>query len=335
MKYLKMSKDTTLKRLTDQLGYRNVDSVLGVNGLTRNPYVGKEYDRLCKRITKESSAVDWKTKKSVLNTLTDNSDIFETASLLGESGWKLLGSELQLLPGYIKIPDNVQLPNSIDMLGDGVGVNRDIFLKVMAGLEGTYHEIDPSIFSSVNGSPMSILRDSTRSSSVGAMKAFKIPWGEVSLYSSLADDYVDFPCYPENVSDIIRANYTQMPDMLYQYEPWMMYSNSGPRSNTYTFDIHRDMWDDHTNGKANQLVRFCEANCYPEYNGASVHSAIVTLYIGGSAIIRGILTEVSTDWDGPLGHDKFYLHFKISLTIQEISSSPLSYDTMRAKPLIG
>lgn len=335
MKYLKIGNNTTLKDLVSSIGYRNIDNALHLNGLSRNPYIGQEYSKMCKDVIKSSDKVSWQTKKAVLNTLTEDSDTFETASLLGESGWKLLGSELQLIPGYMKVPENVKLPSSVDILGNGIGVDKSTFNAVMTGLEGVNHDIDPSIFVPIDGRRPSLLRDSALSTSVGAMKAFRIPWGEVTLYSSLADDHVDFPCYPNEVSDIIRANYSQMPDMLYQYEPWMMYSSSGPRVNTYTFDIHRDMWDDHTNGKANQLVRFCQANCYPDYNGASVHSAIVSLYIGGSPIIKGIVTEVNTDWDGPLGHDKFYLHFKISLTIQEISDTPLSYTAIRNKKLIG
>lgn len=335
MKYLKISKSAKLIDLTTRIGYKNVEGVLHLNRLDRMPNIGNEFDQKCKAAIAETSIVNWEKKKVILNTLTDNSDVFECASLLGQSGWKLLASDMNTLPGYLRIPDNVRLSNTVDVLGDNTKVKKSIFDKVMAGLEGQDHDIDPAAFGYYDTRPINMMRSGSRSSSVGAMKYFKIPWGKVSLYSSLAADYVDFPCYPESMQDIIRANYGQMPDMLYQYEPWMVYNSSGPIVNTYTFDIHRDMWDDHTNGKAAQLVRFCEANCYPRYNGSAVHTATVKLYINGQVIINGILTEVSVDWDGPLGLDGYYLHFKISLTIQEISEEPLNYDVVRNKSLIG
>lgn len=335
MKYLKISKSEKLKNLSNQVGARNIENVLHLNELKRQPNIGLQFDKLCKDKIAQSSIVSWETKKTVLNSLADNSDVFETASLLGQSGWKLLASDLGTLPGYIKIPENVYLSNTVDILGDGVKVSKTVFDKVMKGLEGENHDIDPAVFGYYNTGRFGVLRQGSAASSVGAMKYFRIPWGKVSLYSSLSDDYADFPCYPESMQDIIRANYGQMPDMLYQYEPWVVYNSSGPITNTYTFDIHRDMWDDHTNGKANQLIRFCEANCYPRYNGSAVHTSTVTLYISGSPIITGVITDVTVDWDGPLGLDGFYLHFKLAITIQEVSKTPLDYDTVLNKPLIG
>lgn len=335
MKYLKISKNTKLKELSNRVGSRNIENVLHLNGMSRTPNIGKQFDSVCKSTISNAKPVSWEVKKAVLNNMADNSDVFETASLLGQSGWKLLASEVNTLPGYIRIPENVYLSNTVDVLGDGLKVSKTVFDKVMAGLEGEDHDIDPAVFGYYDTGRVSLLRQGSSASSVGAMKYFKIPWGKVSLYSSLADDYVDFPCYPENMQDIIRANYGQMPDMLYQYEPWVVYNSSGPVVNTYTFDIHRDMWDDHTNGKATNLIRFCEANCYPKYNGSAVHSADVTLYISGSPIIHGVITDVTVDWDGPLGLDGFYLHFKIAITIQEVSKEALDFDTYRAKGLIG
>lgn len=335
MKYLKISKSTKLIDLSDKVGNRNIEKTLHLNDLRRVPDIGKEYDRTCKMYVSESKSVTWEKKKNILNTLTMDSDIFEAASLLGQSGWKLLASDMNTLPGYIRIPEGVEIMRTMDTLGDGIKVKKSIFDKVMAGLDSPDHDIDPEVFGYYDSSAVSLMRNGTKSSAVGAMKYFKLPWGKISLYSSLADDYVDFPCYPENMQDIIRANYSQMPDMLYQYEPWVVYSSSGPIVNTYTFDIHRDMWDDHTNGQANNLIKFCEANCYPKYNGSAVHSATVKLYLNGSVLISGVLTEVTVDWDGPLGLDGYYLHFKLSLTIQEVSEQPLNFDTVRNKPLIG
>ncbi len=335
MKYLKILKSTKLIDLSEKVGQKNVETVLHLNSLNRTPDIGKEYDRTCKKFVAESANVTWEKKKNILNTLTTDTDVFETASLLGQSGWKLLASDMNTLPGYIRIPENVEITTAMDILGDGIKVAKSVFDKVMNGLDSPSHDIDPEIFNYYSTGQFGVINTGSGTSSIGSMKYFKLPWGKVSLYSSIADDYVDFPCYPENMQDIIRANYSQMPDVLYQYEPWVVYSSSGPIVNTYTFDIHRDMWDDHTNGQANNLIRFCEANCYPQYNGSAVHSATVKLYLNGSKLISGVLTDVTVDWDGPLGLDGYYLHFKLSLTIQEVSEEPLNFDVVRNKSLIG
>ena len=147
---------------------------------------------------------------------------------------------------------------------------------------------------------------------------------------------IDFPVYPEELSDQRTANFDQMPQLLYQYEPWYLYTSSGPRQNTFTFIFHRDMWTgDHRNGGANILIRFCEANCYPEYRGSSVISSIVTLYVSGSALISGVLTEVNVDWSGPIGQDGFYLYCELQLTIIEVSPEVLNFTSVLNKPLIG
>lgn len=335
MKYLQVGRSLSLKGLAKIVKQSNIPTMLKLNNVSRSPYIGKEFDTLCKNTIQNTHTVSWETKRSILNTLTADDDVFEAASLLGESGWKLLSSDIGTLPGYMKVPDGVDIPQGYAVLGNGNKVSRKIYNKVMAGLEGNEHTIDPGAFSTYSTDNFSNITRTSPVSASSVMSYFPIPWGDVVLYSSIDGESVEIPCYPEEVEDIIRANYGQMPDMLYQYEPWMVYNSSGPRANTYTFDIHRDMWEDHTNGKANNLIRFCQANCYPRYSGSAVHSPVVTLYIAGSPLIRGIMTQVDTSYDGPLGHDKFYLHFKLALTIQEVSSTALNYDVVRGKPLIG
>lgn len=335
MKFLQIDKNLKLSKLTDMVGHRNVDNMLHLNKLTRSPNIGKIFDENCRSAIKLASDVTWETKKAILNTLTTDSDVFEYASLLGQSGWKLLNSDYQTFPSYMRLPDNINLPMSTAVLGNGEKVSKKIYSKVMRGLESDMHDIDPAIFSSPYLGDIRVPSTYSTSTNVSAMRYFRLPFGEVSLYSSLSGSSVDFPCYPEGVSDMIRAQYDQMPNMLYQYEPWVVYTNSGPRQNTYTFKIHRDMWDDHNNGKANALIRFCQAQCYPQYNGSAVHTSTVTLYIGGAAIIKGIVTDVTTDWSGPLGHDKFYLYCELAITIQEVADSALNYDVILNKPLIG
>lgn len=345
MKFLEISSRTTLADLSNVVGRNNVEDVLHLNGLDRIPRVGKQYHDRCNQInaahvqalenTSDTSYKDtlWKRRLSILNTFVDDSDVFEYACMLDDSDWGML-LQYNTFPGMIKVPNSVIIADSVKVLGNGQAVPKRIYDDAMKCVTQLPHVVDPKIFNEY--SDMQPVINPQVSSTSNIMKWFKIPWGDVLLYSSLSGDYINLPGYPEELSKSIKAEYTTMPDMLYQYEPWYVYKSSGPRQEVYTFDFHRDMWTgNHLDGKANEMIRFCEANCYPRYDGSSVNTSIVTLYIKGRVMISGILTEVNVDWDGPIGQDGYYLHGKMSLHITEISDKPLNYDSVRSKPLIG
>ena len=337
MQFLSVSKNTKLSDLSGLVGSRNVENILHINDVGRVPNVGSAFLNSCNEKIQGLSDVNPERKASLLNTLTSDSDVFETAALMGSSGWKLLSSA-NTLPGMLRIPDSIRLPDSANVLGNGVPIKSEVYTKVMSDLTNPPHTIDPSIFNEYSAAKSTSIKEfpSGTPTSGDPMQWFRVPWGEVTLYSSLSDESVQFPVYPEEMSNNAKANYTTMPDLLYQYEPWNIYNSSGPRTQTYSFNFHRDMWSgDHTDGKANDLIRACMANCYPEYRGSAVFTSLVTLYVAGSALISGVLTDVNVNWDGPLGRDGFYLHCKLDLTITEVSQQPLDFQTMRNKPLIG
>ena len=201
------------------------------------------------------------------------------------------------------------------------------------GYLSNQQDIDPSIFSEYSSR---YNQSAPGASSVPAVNWFNIPWGEITLYSSLSGDSMDFPVYPDDWANSVQANYDTMPELIYQYEPWQIYKSSGPRSVSYTFKMHRDMWSgDHRDGKCNELIRFCEANCYPRYNGAAVQTSTVTLYIAGQSLITGVLTGVKTSYSGPIGLDSAPLFVDLTLDITEVSTEALNYDSVKRKGVIG
>lgn len=333
MQFLKINQNTTLLELRNIVGSRNLDSILAINSLTRSPNIGQALNQLYQDTISTAKPVSYQRKMTLLNTFTDDADIFETVSLLGDNEWKML-SEVGTLPGMLKIPSSITLPDSTSILGGkGVPVTDRIYNQAMSYLNNE-EAIDPVIFNeymSVSGAQIG-----SGAGGDNPLQWFKIPWGMITLVSSLTGESKDFPVYPEELEDGRNATYEPMPDMLYQYEPWQTYKSSGPRSNTYTFMMHRDMWSgDHRDGKCNELVRFCEANCYPDYNGAAVNTSIVSLYIAGQCQIRGILTDAKTTWSGPIGLDGYYLVCTLAITITEISDVALNYSSVRRKGLIG
>ena len=337
MQYLQISETTTLTQLANMVGDRNVDAILTANSLKRTPNVGKAFAKLTERAMAISKPVSWEIKTNVLNTMTGDDDVFEYASTMSENAWRIY-SVLDTFPGMLKIPESVVLPSSTSVLGGtDAKVGTNTYVKVMDSLKSESHTIDPAIFNTYSTiSKDIVMTDRREGNKVDLYSMFKLPWGKITLYSSLSDETIDFPVYPEELSDGRKANFTTMPDTLYQYEPWYTYQSSGPRQMTYTFHFHRDMWTgNHLDGKANELVRFCEACCYPNYNGSAVNVTAVTLYINGQKHIHGIMTEVRPKWSGPIGRDGWYLECELEISITEVSEVPLSYQSMRQKGIIG
>ena len=335
MQFLSIESVSSLKDLCNLVGDRNADYILVANGLSRVPNIKQEYEALITNAIELGVNVDAQKKKTILNKFTQDSDIFETAALLSETNWRVL-NQTGTIPGYLYIPETITLPSSADVLGNNEAVRTTVYNDVIDMLSTPPYIIDPIVFNEYSNIKNMQITDTTTSSTSLSTYWFPIPLGEVTLYSSLAGTSIDFPTYPEELEDKVQANYTQMPDILYQYEPWYVYESSGPRSLPFSFDIHRDMWSgDHNDGKANELIRFCQACNYPEYKGSAVYSDIVTLYIHGSSYISGIMTDCSVKWDGPILDDGWYAHFVIDFTINEISPIALNNSSVRSKPLIG
>lgn len=337
MQLLRITPDTKLSDVTRLVGARNVETLLHVNDVPRGPNVGKAFVDTCNRKIDEADEVNPERKLAILNTLTQDSDIFEATALASQSGWKLF-SYANTLPGYMRVPDSITVPDSSNVLGNHIPVPSDVYSKAIAAVERAPHTVSPAIFNEYSSAKHANIVEvpGRYTSGNDPMQWFRIPWGEVTLFSSLSGERIDFPVFPEEVSNGVKANYTQMPDLLYQYEPWQIYNSSGPRTQSFTFNFHRDMWTgDHRDGRANDLIRACMANCYPQYKGSAVYSSIVTLYFSGHPLISGIMTDVTVDWDGPIGQDGWYLHCKLVITITEVAQEPLDFESVRRKPLIG
>ena len=337
MKFLKISDNTTLSDLNDRIGSKNISNLLNINSISRTYNIGKSYSDMCTNVAKNTSSVDWQRKSSILNTLASNDDVFEHACLMGEDSWKVFSS-VGSFPGMLRLPDTVNIPDSTDILGNAHNVSKLIYQSVMNQLRNEPHQIDPASFNEISSIKHSSIlsRDTGSTANTSIFDTFRIPWGKVSLYSSFSNYAIDFPVYPEQVDDGVTANYTQMPDLLYQYEPWQVYQSSGPRTCTYDFHMHRDMWTgDHRDGKCNELIRFCEAQCYAKYRGASVDTPTVTLYVSGKPLISGIMNNAKESWGGPIGLDGWYLECTLSISITEVAQSALNYDKVRQKSIIG
>lgn len=333
--FLKIPETMTLSQLSNRVSHDNVGPILAANGLSWGPNVGSALTAACNAAVRSAtSSVSWEQQYTMLNQITQDSDIFEYACLMSDSAWQTYAS-IGTFPGMLSIPSTVTISSGSDTLGNGMPVANTVYNSVMSRLLVEPHTIDISAFneySSAGAAQAATYGDPGSE----IFNSFHIPWGEVTLWSSIDNDHVDFPVYPETIDDGVKAEYTTMPDMIYQFEPWYLYKSSGPRTPKYSFHFHRDMWTgDHRDGKANQLVRFCQAQCYPDYRGSAVVAPTVALYVAGDKLINGVVTDVSVSWTGPIGLDGWYLDCTLEISITEVATEPLNYAVVKNKPLIG
>lgn len=340
MQYLTITRDMTLSQLIDIVGEKNVDAVLNANGLERSVNIGEQFYERIDRLGQIQDPVGYQKKMTILNNFVGDFDLFEKAALGDEVSWTAL-SMLGCFPDAIKIPEEITLPSAVGILGNDTSVPVPVYQGCMAALsnsaEPNPHMISATIFAEYNATYYggSYVENDDKLFNAEPYLEFNFPFKEVFLYSSMSDEILYFPVYPKEFSDGVTATYDDMPEMLYQYEPWKVYKSSGPREIKFSFEFHRDMWTgDHRDGMANNLIRGCEANCYPHYDGSLVHTALVSMYIHGQNIITGVMTDCNVDWEGPIGLDGFYLMCTLSFTIVEVSPEPLNYTAVRYKRLI-
>lgn len=162
--------------------------------------------------------------------------------------------------------------------------------------------------------------------------------GEVTITIHYLDDTrtLPIPAWPEHVRDAVTASWSQEMTTFQRYEPWQTYKGSGPRTVSCTFKIHRAMWDgNQDSGECERLISELEAANYPDYTTQSAEPPRVTLCVGKSIQVHGILTSFDKDYNGPIGPDGKYDCVDLSITITEESNVVLSAKTVSGSQLSG
>lgn len=156
------------------------------------------------------------------------------------------------------------------------------------------------------------------------------PTGDVTIQVE-GELPLEIPCYPENVNDSTSATWSQEMTTYQHYEPQNTYHKSGPRIVSCTFKIHRAMWDgNQDSGKSEELVAYIQSACYPNYDTQASEPPRVTLIVGKSIRITGILTSMETNYGGPIGPDNRYDCVDIAISITEESDNVLSTEAVRS-----
>jgi hypothetical protein len=134
-----------------------------------------------------------------------------------------------------------------------------------------------------------------------------------------------FPCAPESVSDSNQASYSSV-NILGRSEPFQYYTGSGPRTVSTAFKMHTDMCSNVQ--YVYHITRIVESACYPEY-GNNIAATRCHLHLVDNIDITGIITNVSTQYSGPIIDDK-YAVIDLSFSVTEVTGTPFSRSQIRS-----
>ena len=144
---------------------------------------------------------------------------------------------------------------------------------------------------------------------------------------------VNIPVYPESITDSLQSNFQQT-NALARTSPVFTYQNSGPRSMTFQFTMHREMLDDANKGGLSNaelyvgedyidyLIRNLQAIALPTYNEGS--KAVVPPQVavrigeGDDIFIKGVVHGgVQVGYSLPILSNGKYAQVSISFTVYE------------------
>lgn len=143
---------------------------------------------------------------------------------------------------------------------------------------------------------------------------------------------VYFPCMPQSFSDSRTASYTSQ-NPLGRSEPFQIYENSGPRTVSVSFRMHKEML--HVT-PIEDVVTAVQSATYPiAWNGTIPPK--VTLVIGNSCVITGIIAGgVETTWSETIDKNWKYNSVDLSFTVTECTGNPKTMaDVLRPTSSFG
>ena len=139
------------------------------------------------------------------------------------------------------------------------------------------------------------------------------------------------PVYPDSVQDSQSITFNSTP-LLSRSAPIYSFSNAGPRSVQFSFNLHRDLMQQ-TNYKVSNvnldmgddyvdvLVRSLQAIALPRYDSSAkmVDPPVVALRLGNEIYCKGVVAgNIGITYNLPILEDNKYSQVSISFGLNEI-----------------
>ena len=155
------------------------------------------------------------------------------------------------------------------------------------------------------------------------------------IYLYHTDKFIIIPEYPESITDNMGSTFNQT-TALSRSAPVFTYANSGPRSVTFSLELHRDMVNDlnitagNTNLKSNVvsqtddyvdiLIKELQSIALPRYNvnNRAVIPPRVAVRFGNELFISGVVNSTITcTYSKPILSNGKYAKVSIGFTVSE------------------
>ena len=155
------------------------------------------------------------------------------------------------------------------------------------------------------------------------------------IYLYHTDKFIIIPEYPESITDNMGSTFNQT-TALSRSAPVFTYANSGPRSVTFSLELHRDMVNDlnitagNTNLKSNVvsqtddyvdiLIKELQSIALPRYNvnNRAVIPPRVAVRFGNELFISGVVNSaIQCTYSKPILSNGKYAKVSIGFTISE------------------
>ena len=141
------------------------------------------------------------------------------------------------------------------------------------------------------------------------------------------DNVINMPCYPTTISDSLSVDYTSNA-IPYRTEPYLNYSNSGPRTVSVSFNLHREMTES-DGSDIDTIINTIQAASYPKTGNSNAIST--SLKIGNHIYIRGVITGgINTSYSGPIIDGKYNV-CDISFSITEVTGDMIYFNNKLKK----
>lgn len=147
------------------------------------------------------------------------------------------------------------------------------------------------------------------------------------IYLYHTNKIIKLPTWPENMTDSSSASF-QSSSPLGRSAPIWSYSNSGPRSIGFQFDLHRELLDQFNGFEPGRsmdtvdtLINEIQAAVLPTYASSSkmVDPPLVAVRVGNDIYIKGIINgAVSIGYSGPILYNDKYALVNIGFTVTEV-----------------
>ena len=147
------------------------------------------------------------------------------------------------------------------------------------------------------------------------------------IYLYHTNKLIILPNYPENIQDSSSASFaSSIP--LGRSAPIFSFSNSGPRTVSFQFELHREMLDQvngYTPGTSldtvDTLIREIQAAVVPNYNASErlVDPPLVACRVANDIYIKGVINgAVSIGYSGPILYNNKYALVQLGFQITEV-----------------